>query len=280
MGYIIFAIIYYIMLVFSWNQELALRRTLKTLSFFGSIKNPNLEDVRYFTDTSLTRKTYNPTVVNIDNSSTGKIYLFTNHNTNNWILYIHGGGYVSGTINLYNELCGELSQTANVVYVDYRLCPEYTMTDALDDLQKGYNWAKNKFSGKNLIIADSAGGGYAVRLRERLNTPIFTILYSPWISIDKNNSIEDDAIFTKELIDWGRTQIKYGNEPKTLLYSKENIMTFYGDNEYLICDSLDIPNKTKHYNVHVLVLFYKYSSEAKQILDLTKKKIHKYLTKL
>ena len=54
---------------------------------------------------------------------------------NNVILYLHGGGYVAGSIKTHRELAGRiaLASKAHVLLIDYRLAPEHPFPHALND---------------------------------------------------------------------------------------------------------------------------------------------------
>ena len=51
---------------------------------------------------------------------------FNDIETHKMIFYIHGGGWVSGDIDYYTNLCNNLSKRTNqiVLLIDYRLAPE------------------------------------------------------------------------------------------------------------------------------------------------------------
>ena len=87
------------------------------------------------------------------------------------ILFLHGGGWVSESIDTYNRVCRNLAgQTKQIVIsVDYRLAPEYRFPTALEDC---YAVAKELFTNASLQIdpehitlaGDSAGGNLAAAL--------------------------------------------------------------------------------------------------------------------
>ena len=60
------------------------------------------------------------------------------------ILYLHGGGYVSGTPGMYHLLCGTLSEIsgARVLMPEYRLAPDYPFPAALEDALSVYTWLR------------------------------------------------------------------------------------------------------------------------------------------
>ena len=83
------------------------------------------------------------------------------------LLYLHGGGYVSGSGENYLLLAAEISAAARcaVLLPDYRLAPEHPFPAGLEDCIRAHEWmiaagphgpapAKATF-----IAGDSAGGG-------------------------------------------------------------------------------------------------------------------------
>ncbi|MDX5298890.1 MAG: alpha/beta hydrolase [Gammaproteobacteria bacterium] len=78
------------------------------------------------------------------------------------LLYIHGGGYVSGVTRTYLNLCGRLADAlqADVILPAYRLAPEHPFPAALDDGVLAYKGLLRRFApGQIVIMGDSAGGG-------------------------------------------------------------------------------------------------------------------------
>ena len=80
------------------------------------------------------------------------------------ILYLHGGGYIEGSITSHQDLAQRISKASEtrVLMLDYRLAPEHPFPAALEDSIAAYKWLINSkgYNPKSLIIAgDSAGGG-------------------------------------------------------------------------------------------------------------------------
>ena len=79
---------------------------------------------------------------------------------------MHGGGYVTGSINSHLMLCIPMAQTLkmNVLAPEYRLAPEHPFPAALEDALKAYRWLLTQgYKPADIIIAgDSAGGGLAL----------------------------------------------------------------------------------------------------------------------
>ena len=77
-------------------------------------------------------------------------------------VYLHGGGWVIGSIDTHDGVCRALANRAGcrVVSVDYRLAPEHRFPAALEDSWAVTRWALEQ--GPPVAVAgDSAGGGMA-----------------------------------------------------------------------------------------------------------------------
>lgn len=85
------------------------------------------------------------------------------------LLFFHGGGWVTGTIDSYDGVCGDMAAQTGcaVVSVDYRLAPENRFPAAPEDC---YAAARELFLNSGLLgarpedivlIGDSAGGNLA-----------------------------------------------------------------------------------------------------------------------
>lgn len=109
-----------------------------------------------------------------------------------YVVYLHGGGYVLGSIDTHRELAAQIAHRANarVLIVEYRLAPEGPYPAGLNDAQAAYQWlldigvtpAQIAFAG------DSAGGGLALALMQRLKAanlplPAAGVFLSPWVDL-------------------------------------------------------------------------------------------------
>ena len=121
------------------------------------------------------------------------------------ILYLHGGGYVLGSINSHRDICERLSQKARarVLSLDYRLAPENPFPAAVEDAVAAYEWllAQGVDARRLAISGDSAGGGLALAamlaLREKGHPlPACAVLMSPWVDMEMlgESLIANDAI--------------------------------------------------------------------------------------
>jgi len=85
------------------------------------------------------------------------------------LLYLHGGGFVIGSLETHDSLCRQLALRSGgaVVALDYRLAPEHRFPAAVDDAWAAMHWlAANAASlgldGRRLAVGgDSAGGTLA-----------------------------------------------------------------------------------------------------------------------
>jgi acetyl esterase len=80
------------------------------------------------------------------------------------IVYVHGGGWVVGTLDTFDPFCRAFAKESGckVVSVDYRLAPEHPFPAAADDAFAALQWvAENMQEGPLVVAGDSAGGNLA-----------------------------------------------------------------------------------------------------------------------
>ncbi|SER10344.1 alpha/beta hydrolase [Natrinema salaciae] len=88
------------------------------------------------------------------------------------LLYIHGGGWVIGSIDTHDGTCRKLAADSGypVVSVDYGLAPEHPFPGGLRDCYAALEWVAdaadelNADPGKLVVAGDSAGGNLATGL--------------------------------------------------------------------------------------------------------------------
>ncbi|WP_275783653.1 alpha/beta hydrolase [Pararhizobium gei] len=81
------------------------------------------------------------------------------------VFYIHGGGFVVGSLDSHDAICAEIAHAARVelVSVDYRLAPENVWPAAFDDCFEVL--VSLLADGRSVVVAgDSAGGNLAAGL--------------------------------------------------------------------------------------------------------------------
>jgi monoterpene epsilon-lactone hydrolase len=189
------------------------------------------------------------------------------------ILYLHGGGYVTGSIETYRMMCGLLAQYTGVQVLlpDYRLAPENPFPAALYDSLMVYRWLLEQgHSSTSIIIAgDSAGGGLSLvtvlALRDQNESlPAAVVCLSPWTDLTLKNEThitkaESEAVLRTDVLrEWA---IAYTNESN---FSNPLVSPVYADfqgfpplliqvgtDEILLGDSILLAEKAKADGVQV-----------------------------
>lgn len=220
------------------------------------------------------------------------------------ILYLHGGGYATGSSKLYLDLAHRLADAcaAQVLLIDYRLAPEHSISCALTDTLTTYEWllANGTAANSIMLAGDSAGGGLAlatlVALRDRsIALPRSAICFSPWTDLCatgksiKNNYHNDPYIIVPEKIAF-LSNINKTDPYVSPLYANlqglPSILIQVGNNEALLDDSRQFAAKAKASGVslelqiwqevpHVWQIFAKYLPEGQQAIDAVGKFVNK-----
>jgi monoterpene epsilon-lactone hydrolase len=109
------------------------------------------------------------------------------------VLYLHGGGYIEGSLISHQDLAMRIGRAAKarVLLVDYRLAPEDPFPAAVEDAVKSYKWLieNQKIVPNKIVIAgDSAGGGLTlvtlIKLRDdNISLPAAGVCLSPWTDV-------------------------------------------------------------------------------------------------
>ena len=109
-----------------------------------------------------------------------------------YVLYLHGGGYVLGSIDTHRELAAQIAHRANarVLLIEYRLAPEGPYPAGLNDADAAYQWLIDiGVTPQQIAFAgDSAGGGLALALMQRMKArgqelPAAGVFLSPWVDL-------------------------------------------------------------------------------------------------
>lgn len=106
------------------------------------------------------------------------------------LLYIHGGGFVTGSVEAYDPFCSRVAEAAGcrVFSVEYRLAPEHLFPAAVEDIVDTYRWLRGRaealsFDPRRLGVGgDSAGGNLSTVLCNLLaadELPLFQLLLYP-----------------------------------------------------------------------------------------------------
>ena len=189
------------------------------------------------------------------------------------ILYLHGGGYVTGSIEDHRMMCGLLANATGtkVLIPEYRLAPEHPFPAALDDALKVYQWLLDQgYSSANMIIAgDSAGGGLSIAtvlaLKEKSGSlPAAVVCLSPWADLaltgqSHTTKAKAEAILNKDVLhEWALCYTDESNLTNPLVspihgdfHGFPPLLIQVGSEEILLDDSTLLVEKAKSAGVHV-----------------------------
>jgi len=118
-------------------------------------------------------------------------------NPANVILYLHGGGYTTGSLKSHRHMVAQAGREARgrTLALDYRLAPEHPFPAAVEDAVAGYRFLLSRgFAGDDIAVAgDSAGGGLTVALLVSLRDaglplPACAWCNSPWVDFEGRGS--------------------------------------------------------------------------------------------
>lgn len=188
------------------------------------------------------------------------------------ILYLHGGGYVIGSINTHRELASRFSRVsgAGALAIDYRLAPEHPFPAAVEDATAAYRWLLSQGieASRVAVAGDSAGGGLTLATLLALRDagdplPAAGVCLSPWTDLEGTSSSAqpggaDDPLLNLEgLQEMGR-QYAAGNLRTPLaapLYADYTglspLLIQVGTRELLLDDATRVAEKAKAAGVDV-----------------------------
>ena len=132
------------------------------------------------------------------------------------LLWLHGGGFVAGTLDDVDVTCSRIASKAGVVVVslDYRLAPEHPYPAALDDTVDALGWLAahgELFGGDGRVAAGGQSAGpnlvAAASLKARDDggpAPARQVLCYPTLDFDMRSQshTEDDGLLSHSRMDW------------------------------------------------------------------------------
>jgi len=191
------------------------------------------------------------------------------------VLYLHGGGYVSGSCNTHRALAARVGLASGVAVLlpEYRLAPEHPHPAALEDVITVFHALSADSGivpGKTVIAGDSAGGGLAlattVKLRdEGKRLPAGVVCISPWTDLTVTGETVttrakvDPAIRTAEkLRRWAACYANgqdlrnpYISPAFAEMHGLPPLLIQVGDYEILLSDSLTVARQAHEVGVNV-----------------------------
>ncbi|HTI83373.1 MAG TPA: alpha/beta hydrolase [Acetobacteraceae bacterium] len=142
------------------------------------------------------------------------------------VLYLHGGGYVIGSLDSHRHLVVEAGRAARArtLAIDYRLAPEHPFPAPVDDSLAAYRFllAEGVQPSAITIAGDSAGGGLVVAamvaIRDAgLPQPACGWPISPWVDMEAigesmiSKSATDPTVQKAGILDMARQYLNGAN---------------------------------------------------------------------
>ena len=158
------------------------------------------------------------------------------------LLYLHGGGYVIGSLDSHRHLVAAAGRAAGIaaLALDYRLAPEHPFPAAVDDAVAGYRFLLGRGirPDRVAIAGDSAGGGLVVAamlaIRDAgLAQPGCGWCISPWVDMEAigetmtSRAAADPTVQRAGILDMAKMYLN-GADPRAPLAAP-----IYGDLEGL-----------------------------------------------
>jgi len=188
------------------------------------------------------------------------------------IMYLHGGGYVMGSIDTHRELVARLSKAAQArgLALDYRLAPENPFPAAVDDSITTYRWLLAQgYKPERIVIAgDSAGGGLAVSTLLALRDlgaplPAAGVCISPWVDFEAegesmtSRAAQDPLVSREMILNLAKTYMGEKGSLREPLAAPINaylndlppLFIQVGNSETLLDDSTRLADKAKEAGV-------------------------------
>jgi acetyl esterase/lipase len=124
------------------------------------------------------------------------------------VLYLHGGGFVMGSLDTHRKLAGDVARAARarVLLLDYPLAPEapfpaaiLAITDAMRELRSAFADARITMAG------DSAGGNLVVTSMLSMHAggvalPSAAACISPWSDLERATGFADELVHVDPIV--------------------------------------------------------------------------------
>jgi monoterpene epsilon-lactone hydrolase len=193
--------------------------------------------------------------------------------SNRVVFYLHGGGYVMGSINTHRAMVARISRAsrARALAIDYRLAPEHPFPAAVDDAVAAYRWllSQGVDPRRIAISGDSAGGGLTlatlVALRNaKVALPACAVPISPWTDMEGTGASittranADPLVQKQPLLEMAKRYVGSADPRNPLasplhadLLGLPPMLIHVGDAEVLLDDSTRVAEHAKSAGVKV-----------------------------
>jgi epsilon-lactone hydrolase len=189
------------------------------------------------------------------------------------LLYLHGGGYVIGSLDSHRHLVAEAGRAAGcwALALDYRLAPEHPFPAAVEDAVAGYRYllGRGLKPDRIALAGDSAGGGLVVAamvaIRDAgLPQPGCGWCISPWVDMEASGetmtsrSAADPMVQKAGILDMARLYLNGADSRSPLaspIYANLNglapLLIQVGAAETLLDDALALAKAAGAADVYV-----------------------------
>ncbi|MBI2914121.1 MAG: alpha/beta hydrolase [Chloroflexi bacterium] len=225
------------------------------------------------------------------------------------ILYLHGGGYVEGSVNTHREMVSRIARAAGAraLAIAYRLAPENPFPAAVEDAVAAYRWllAGGERPAGIVIAGDSAGGGLTVATLVALRQageplPAAGVCLSPWVDMEglgesMTSRAEVDPMVQREALLQSAKAYLGGADPRSPLAAPlyadltglPPLLIQVGTAETLLDDATRLAKKAREAGVdvtlepwddmiHVWQIFAAMLPEAQQAIDRIGEFVRRY----
>ena len=198
--------------------------------------------------------------------------------THRLLLYLHGGGFISGSPETHRALIAKLCRAggAAALSVDYRLAPEFPFPAGLRDAVDAYRFLVAKgIPPESIVLAgDGAGGGLAFATLMAIRNggmpmPAGIVALSPWADLtlsgwsimqnaDKDSLVSWDLLFVsaRHYLKGGNPADPYASPVYGTMRDFPPIMVHAGSREILRDDASRLGELAAASNVPVSVEVY------------------------
>lgn len=154
-------------IVYKVAEDFDIKKNYKLFRLFQKVVNPTLNKKKKFQDIK----------INLDDRKV-PVRIFNPFNDgkkHKVIIFIHGGGWIAGSVDTYTNICYDMAKRTNrvVISIEYRLAPENPFPAGFNDCYDVINFIYKNILSMDIekkdiaIIGDSAGGNLSAAVCQR-----------------------------------------------------------------------------------------------------------------